>query len=387
MNSTARTIMHADMDAFYASVEQHDDTSLKGLPVIVGGTGKRGVVAAASYEARRFGVRSAMPVKEARQRCPDGIYVRPRMTRYQEVSRRIFNHFRDYTPLVQGLSLDEAFLDVTDSLTLFKEAKTLARQLKKTIYDDTGLTVSIGIGPNKLIAKIASDADKPDGLYEVTPAGVQQFLDPLPITAIFGVGPKTASRLRRIGVNTLGQLRHTTAAKLRPIFGRYSEKFQLLASGIDDRQVTPDSEDKSISNEETYENDISDRNVLARELLQMTESVCIRLRNRGLFAQTVTVKLREPDFTTHTRSHSFSPASNHTKQIYAVALQLLENWLRQHPEAQLRLMGVGTSNFTSQHQLGLFSAGDDGVDTVLDAVQSKFGREALVRGRLLDPDS
>src|SRR5512134_1036296 len=235
-----RAILHVDMDAFYASVEQRDDPSLRGKPVIVGGTGGRGVVAAASYEVRRFGVHSAMPVREALRRCPDAICVPPRIAHYAAVSKQIFAIFHEFTPQVQGLSLDEAFLDVTASAAALGDAAHIAREIKRLVRERTALTASVGVAPNKLVAKIASALRKPDGLVVVRPEDVRELLDPLPIRKLFGLGPKTAPKVEALGIHTLGQLRQAAPARLRPVFGRYTERVQQRAAGIDERPVVPD---------------------------------------------------------------------------------------------------------------------------------------------------
>jgi DNA polymerase IV len=247
-----RAVLHVDMDAFYASVEQHDDPSLAGKPVVVGWDGGRGVVAAASYEVRRFGVRSAMPMRTARRLCPEAICVRPRMQRYQEVSGVVFGVFREVTPLVQGLSLDEAFLDVTASQELFGGAVDIARRLKQRIRALTGLTASVGVAPNKLVAKIASDLMKPDGLTVVPAERVREVLDPLSVRRLPGLGRKTGAKVEAAGLHTLGELRSAPDAVLWPLFGRYSAWMRERASGIDERPVLPEVEEKSLSAEDTF---------------------------------------------------------------------------------------------------------------------------------------
>src|SRR5512145_2947736 len=289
------------MDAFYASVEQRDDPSLRGRPVIVGGTGPRGVVAAASYEVRRYGVHSAMPMREALRRCPDAICVPPRMSHYQVISREIFRVFGEFTPLVQGLSLDEAFLDVTASIAALGDPPYIAREIKRRIHERTQLTASVGVAPNRLVAKIASDLGKPDGLIVVGPDQIAALLDPLPLRRLFGLGAKTAPKVEALGIRTLGELRRAPAAMLRPIFGRYAERVIQRAAGIDDRPVIPDLEEKQISAEETFDADIADRVRLHAELARLADLACARLRARQLTARCVTVKIRRKDFSTYTR--------------------------------------------------------------------------------------
>lgn len=377
------------MDAFFASVEQHDNPELKGQPVIVGGTGNRGVVSAASYEARRFGVHSAMPGREARQRCPDGIFLRPRMARYREVSGQVFEAMRTITPLVEGLSLDEAFLDITGSLKLFGSPRAIGETLRTRIREVTGLAVSIGIAPSKFVAKIASDLDKPAGFIVVAPHEVQPFLDPLPLKRMWGLGPKTLPKVESAGLHVFRDLRRAPEAKLRALFGNQAERFRQLAAGIDPRAVTPDREDKSVSAEETFEHDMSRLGDLETVLLALVEKVGSRLRRSQLVPRTVTVKIRERGFITHTRSRTFQPASNQTGVLLGEARALLRQWWQENPRAEVRLLGVGTSQFDREGQPDLF--GDDAarargkpLDSLVDAVRERFGTTALVRGRLLD---
>lgn len=385
-----RTVLHVDMDAFYASVEQHDNPRYRGRAVIVGGAAKRGVVCAASYEARRFGVRSAMSISEAQRRCPDGVYLPVRMARYQEVSRRIFAEFYRLTPLVEGLSLDEAFLDITASRQLFGAPLAVGAALKARIRDTTGLTASIGIGPNKLLAKFASELGKPDGLREIGAAQAVSVLDPLPVGDLWGIGRKTAPRLQRLGIRSIGDLRRAHPARLRSVLGRYAEHYQRLATGLDERPVIAAAADKSVSNETTFADDIADPGRLEVELLALTDSVSARLRRRKLTARTVTLKIREADFTTRTRSRSFDPPAQDTQTLFAIARRLLRDWQSANPDKPLRLLGVGTSNFAALEQLDMFPVSDTAgrLDGTVDAVRSKFGMAALRRGRLLDdPDT
>ncbi|HEX9207578.1 MAG TPA: DNA polymerase IV, partial [Steroidobacteraceae bacterium] len=287
-----RAILHVDMDAFYASVEQRDRPELRGKPVIVGGSGSRGVVAAASYEVRRYGVHSAMPTREALRRCPDAICVPPRIAHYAAVSREIFAVFHEFTPLVQGLSLDEAFLDVTASLGALGSAEHIGREIKRRIRERTGLTASVGVAPNKLVAKIASDLRKPDGLVVVRTEDIRDLLDPLPIRKLFGLGPKTAPKVEALGIRTLGDLRLAPPSRLRPVFGRYTERVQQRAAGIDDRAVVPDADEKQVSAEETFDVDIADRGRLHAEIQRLADKACSRLRARKLAGGCVTVKIR-----------------------------------------------------------------------------------------------
>jgi DNA polymerase-4 len=377
----SRTILHVDMDAFYASVEQRDDPTLRGKPVIVGGTGGRGVVAAASYEVRRYGVHSAMPVREALRRCPQAICVAPRIGHYAAVSRQIFTVFQEFTPLVQGLSLDEAFLDVTASIGALGDGGRIALEIKRLIHEQTGLTASVGVAPNKLVAKIASDLRKPDGLVIVGPDEVGALLDPLPIRRLFGLGAKTAPRVEALGIHTLGELRVADAARLRPVFGRYTERVQQRAAGIDDRPVIPDRDEKQVSAEETFEQDIADHARLRTEIVRLADKVCGRLRAKQLTARCVTVKIRRGDFTTFTRQRRFDPATQETQVITAIARELLEAWLATQPRAALRLVGVGVSELAPAVQMDLFTTAESArhreLDAAVDRIRERFGSVAL----------
>ena len=386
--STDRVILHVDMDAFYASVEQRDHPELRGKPVIVGGSGGRGVVAAASYEVRKFGVHSAMPTREALRRCPEAICVTPRMSHYSAVSREIFAVFHEFTPLVQGLSLDEAFLDVTGSLAALGEPAYIAREIKRRIRERTELTASVGVAPNKLVAKIASDLRKPDGLVIVRTDEVTALLDPLPVRKLFGLGEKTAPKVEALGIHTLGDLRQAAPARLRPIFGRYTERVQQRAAGIDDRPVIPDLDEKQISAEETFETDIADRARLQSELARLADKTCARLRARELVAGCVTVKIRRKDFTTYTRQRHFEPPTQETRVIARLAAELLDTWLREQPRAALRLLGVGVSELGPDVQPDLFAAPQSTknrqLDATVDQIRQKFGSVALTRASSLE---
>jgi DNA polymerase IV len=376
-----------DMDAFYASVEQRDDPSLRGQPVIVGGTGGRGVVAAASYEVRRFGVHSAMPVREALRRCPDAVCVPPRIGHYASVSEQIFAVFREFTPLVQGLSLDEAFLDVTAGIRSLGDGEQVAREIKRLVRERTELTASVGVAPNKLVAKIASDLRKPDGLVIVRPDEVRALMDPLPIRKLFGLGAKTAPKVEALGIRTLGELRQASAARLRPIFGRYTERVQQRAAGIDDRPVVPDRDEKQISAEETFDVDIADHAKLRAEIVRLADRTCARLRARRLSAGCVTVKIRRSDFTTYTRQRRLEPPTQETQVVTRIAAELLDAWLRGQPRAALRLLGVGVSELAEPRQAGLFDAQESvrnrQLDVAVDEIRARFGRAALARASAL----
>lgn len=342
-------IIHVDMDAFYASVEQRDDPSLRGRPVIVGGTGRRGVVAAASYEARRYGVRSAMPSERARNLCPDGVYLRGRFDRYRAVSKEIFEIFHDVAPeaAVEGLSLDEAFLDVTTGLGTRQHITTVGRRLKEEIAMRTGLTASIGMAHNKLLAKLASDYDKPDGFVFVGLDEVQRFLDPLPVRRLPGVGERTAARLQDAGILTVGQLRRCAPDVLQSLFGVRGPELAEFAAGIDSRPVDPDRERRSISQETTFEHDLNDLEELKQVINRQAVAVAEVLEVKRLFARTVTLKLRSGGFSTLTRSHSLEGYTRDSGIIGQTAFGMLLRWARYRASFSIRLVGVGVSSLAA----------------------------------------
>ncbi len=381
-----RAVLHVDMDAFYASVEQRDNPETAGKPVIVGGVDGRGVVAAASYEVRKFGVHSAMPMATALRLCPHAICIRPRMSRYKDVSRQVFAIFHEVTPLVQGLSLDEAFLDVTDSASLLGDSVTIARRIKNRIREVTGLTASVGVAPNKLVAKIASDLAKPDGLTVVAADRVNEILDPLSIRRLPGLGRKTGAQVEQRGIQTFLQLRTAPDAVLWPLFGRYTPRIRDRAAGIDDRPVHPDLEEKSISAEDTFERDIGDPALLRAQLARLTDKVCERLRRKHLQARCIGVKIRRADFTTFTRRRVVAPPTHEGRTIAKMAGELLARWLTENPGAKLRLLGVVLSDLSMATQLGLFEdtpPHTSRLDATLDEVRARFGSQALRRGNTI----
>jgi DNA polymerase IV len=370
-----RTILHVDMDAFYASVEQHDDPRLAGKPVIVGGTRGRGVVAAASYEVRAFGVRSAMPMRTALERCPHAICIPPRMGRYREVSQQVFAIFRSVTPLVEGLSLDEAFLDVTASL---ERPEDIAKAIKRRIRAATGLTASVGVAPNKLVAKIASDLEKPDGLTIITPERLREALDPLPVRSLPGLGRKAGARVVQAGIATLGELRTAPDARLWPIFGRYTQRARERAGGIDDRPVTVERLESSVSAEQTFEHDVAEPRVLRAGLEQLADRAVERIRSRSLASGCVGVKIRRGDFATFTRQRRIAPTQDR-RAISSVACELLAGWLAEHRGAKLRLLGVALSGLCPATQLSLFHEAQPALDAAIDGIHRRFGSHALRR--------
>jgi DNA polymerase-4 len=385
----ARTILHVDMDAFYASVEERDRPELKNAPLIVGGTGGRGVVAAASYAVRRFGVHSAMPMREALRLCPHAICVQPRMARYKEVSDQVFEIFREFTPLVEGLSLDEAFLDVTASQQLMGDGVVIATEIRRRIRARTQLTASVGIAPNKLLAKIASDLNKPDGLCRIGADNLRATLDGLPVEKLFGVGRKSLPAVHAAGIRTFGDLRCADQQTLWHAFGKHGAAMRDRASGIDDRPVEPEREEKSISAEETYAADIRDAAELKRQLVNLADRATTRLRASELAAGKVTVKIRRADFTTYTRQRGVEPATQDTAVVLRLAQLLLGEWLKTQPGAAVRLLGVGVSDLQTVRQADLFAQGPAGVqgrsrvDAAVDDIRDRFGIKGVTRASLL----
>jgi DNA polymerase-4 len=335
-----RKIVHLDMDAFYASIEQRDNPALKGVPVAVGGSPEgRGVVAAASYEARKFGVRSAMPMASALRQCPRLVVVRPDFRHYRAVSQQIFAILREATPLVEPLSLDEAYLDVTENAWGEPLARDVALRLKKLIHDATGLTASAGVAPNKFLAKIASGWRKPDGLTVIAPARIESFLQKLPVDALWGVGPVTARKLREAGIERLVDVRTAPPERLEQAVGGMADWLRQLARGEDPREVCPDRPTKSVSEESTYAEDLVELEAVRSEMDGMARSVAAGLERKALTARTVTIKVRYSDFTTVTRSHTAAPPTRDPARIAERALALLAR--TQAGSRPVRLLGAG----------------------------------------------
>ena len=375
------------MDAFFASVEQLDDPSLRGKPVLVGGPSRRGVVAAASYEARPFGVRSAMPMAHALRLCPQAIVVPPRGSRYAEVSAQVFAIFRRFTPLVEALSVDEAFLDVTASRRLFGDGAEIAKRIRAAIRDEVGLTASAGVAPSKFVAKIASDLEKPDGLVVVREDEVERFLAPLPVEHMWGVGPKSAERLRAMGYATLGDLARADVDALERALGAWGREVHALARGIDDREVVPDREAKSIGAEETFDEDLVDRASIERTLLAHSVRVARRLHEAGLFARRVTVKLKYADFTIKTRQLRLPEPIDDATSLFEAARELLDRF----PIAgrRVRLTGVSAGELeTAPAQPSLFADPKRdrrrAVESVVGELRARFGNKGITRAELLE---
>ena len=380
------------MDAFYASVEELDNPELKGKPVIVGGRSMRGVVSAASYEARKYKIHSAMPIAQAKRLCPHGVFLPVRMKRYKEISNKVFSIFQKYTPLVEPLSLDEAFLDVTSSRKLFGTAEDIARQIRKQIFEEVGLTISAGVASSKLMAKIASDFNKPDGLT-IVPAGSEaEFLAPLPIKRLWGVGKKTQETLSLLGVHTIGDIAGLSLDLLEQKFGKHGKHLHLSALGLDDRDVETEHETKSVGHEFTFDADLTEIEAIRRELLELSGMVAKRLRHYQLKGKTITLKVKYHDFRQVTRSSTINEHTADSKRIYQKVLQLLKK--TDAGKQPARLLGISVSGLKidggSNQQL-LFpemqtSKKREEINKALDAIQEKYGSTAILPGRLLKGD-
>ena len=407
--------MHVDMDAFFASVEQLDHPEYKGHPVIVGGLSSRGVVATASYEARKFGVHSAMPISRAKKLCPHGIYVYPNMARYKEISQIIHKVMEEFTPIIEPLSLDEAFLDVTGITHKFTGPKALGRAIKDRVFEETGLIISAGLAPNKFLAKLASDLDKPDGLV-VIPYGKEcESLANLPIKRIWGVGPSTERRLKDGGFVLIKDVQALSDEKsLVPYVGNQARRIWELARGVDERPVEPDRQIQSVGNEETYESDVEDPAVIDLELHYFANRVAKRLRKYGLMGHTVSIKVRYNDFKTVSRQKRLDSSTDQERVIYDTSVLLwnklmrdalsakqeerevmgatprpkFDNSILEVPVKPIRLLGVTVSGLSAEGivQDDLFSIGadekDEKLSTVLDSLSSKFGEGAIMSGAL-----
>ena len=389
--------MHVDMDAFFASIEQLDHPEYKGHPVIVGGLSSRGVVATCSYEARKFGVHSAMPISRAKKLCPDGVYVYPRMDRYKEVSHQIFSIMKEFTPHIEPLSIDEAFLEVSGMSTMYSGPKALGRAIKDRVFEETGLIISAGLAPNKFLAKLASDLDKPDGLVVIPYGREKEILAPLPIKRIWGVGPRTEKILKTGGFHLM---RHIQAlpdeSSLIPLVGNQARRIWELANGIDDRPVETDRKIQSIGAEETYEEDLTDGSAIELEFRYFANRLSKRLRKRNLLGHTVSIKVRYDDFTTVSRQKRLDTPSDHEHVFFETAL-LLWNKLMQDktsgltfmdPPGPIRLLGLTVSGLDEEvpMQDSLFESSKNETENklagVLDSLESKFGETAVMSGAL-----
>jgi nucleotidyltransferase/DNA polymerase involved in DNA repair len=387
-NDGPRSILHVDMDAFFAAVEQRDHPELRGRPVIIGADPKggrgRGVVSTASYEARRFGVGSAMPISRAWRACPQGIYLPPDMERYARESDRVMDVLRRVTDLVEPVSIDEAFLDVSASLRALGPGEAVARKIKDDIRSETGLTASVGVATSKLVAKVASDMRKPDGLVVVPPGTEARFLAPLPVRRLWGVGPRMEETLAKLGVVTVGDLAGLDPSRLERRLGTHGHDLQQLARGIDEREVIGEAEDaKSLGQEHTFDHDTDDPERLRAMLLSLSDAVARRLRGHRLEARTLTLKYRDETFRTRTHARTLTRRLDSGNEIFEVISSLFAEVHRGH---RVRLLGVYASHFGSgSPQLELF-VDDDGhspADRLRDEVTRRFGKGALTRASLL----
>lgn len=379
------TFLHIDMDAFYASIEQRDRPELRGRPVVVGGDQGRGVVMAASYEARRFGIHSAMPGRRAAQLCPDAVFVRSNLDRYAAVGRQVRDIFHRFTPLVQPLSLDEAFLDVSGVIRLHGDPATIGRAIQQAIRDELDLPSSVGIAPLKFVAKIASDWDKPNGFVEVPADGVQEFLDPMPIERLWGVGKVGQVKLQRMGYRTIADLRVADHASLRRQLGSWGDHLWRLANGIDPRGVVVDHLAKGIGHERTFHEDLTDLESMDAVLSHLCEQVGRRLRRCNRRASTITLKYRREDFRTFSRAHTFAEPTDRTQTFLQTACELLRQMRTRQP-SPVRLLGVSLGNLHDADapvQMSLFDQdqrdASSRVDVVSDAIAQKLGETSLYR--------
>ncbi len=383
-------IIHMDMDAFFASVEQLDKPELKGKAVIIGGVGldNRGVVSTASYEARKFGVHSAMPIAKAKKLCPDAVYLPGRMERYTELSEQIFNVLLEFTPQVEKLSIDEAFLNVKGCHRLYGNSKEIGKQIKKRIKEKTGLVCSIGVARNKFLAKIGSDLDKPDGLVVIKNDEISKVLDPLSVKKIPGVGEKTAEKLNEVGIYKIGQLKDMEYNELEHLFGKHGRVLYRLIRGEDDREVNVDNETKSISNETTFQNDISDLDLLLKHLLELSQKVTRRIRNKKLIGNTIFIKVKDNKFNVTSRRITIKKYVDSTDDLYKFGKKLLERVDLKNP---IRLIGIGLAGLKEKNkeQLSLFESSDNKSEfnIVIDSIKDKFGNQSIRRARdLLEKD-
>ncbi len=385
-----KQIIHLDMDAFYPSVEALDNPELRGKPVIVGGSRERGVVSSASYEARKFGVHSAQPMATAMRLCPNGIVVPVRMARYQEVSEQVFEIFHLFTPMVEPLSIDEAFLDVTGSSRLFGSPIEIAKKIKQQVVEKTGLTISAGVAPSKFVAKVASDMEKPDGLTFVASDKVREFLDPLPIKKMWGAGQVTQQALSRLGIHTFRDLRQAPVEVLEKEFGKHGIHMHQLSMGIDQRDVVTLHDIKSIGHEDTYSKDILDLEPVKRELLSLANRVARRMRRKGLEGKTITLKVKYSDFKRVTRAVTLHHYTSDSAEIYSKVCRLLEKTaVGKRP---VRLLGISLSNLADSdtgRQLSLFSRDESSekrkeLNKIADSILEKFGKRGIRPGSLVD---
>ena len=383
----ARRIIHIDLDAFFVSVEQAENPELKGKPVVVGGRPeRRGVIAAASYKAREFGLHAGMPLSTASRLCPQAIFIEGNFTKYRQASRRFMAILADFSPFLEPVSLDEAYLDVTGFESLHDTIRQMATKLKQRIKDELGLSASVGIASSKVVAKIASELSKPDGLLEVAPGQERSFLKPLPVGKLPGIGEKTEARLRGLGIDTMGKLSLLPLATLKSHFGAFSEVLHRLSGGIDDRKVEPPAEAKSISRETTFAEDTREQPFLEATLGYLGERVGSELRQQGRQTKCITLKLRYADFTTITRRQSLRQATDTDQTIFLSGLKLLKRALSQERQA-VRLLGIGVSSLTGPgRQLYMLDSGAarlERLDRAIDRIRNKYGFTSIQTGRTM----
>jgi len=388
----ACNILHIDMDAFYASVEVSTRPDLAGQQVIVGHTGGRGVVLSATYQARARGVRSAMPLSRALQLAPNAVVIQPNMKKYSEVSRRVMEIFQQMTPLVQPLSIDEAFLDVSGAIKLIGSPMHIAREIRRMVWEQENITCSVGIAPSMFVAKLATNRAKPDGIYVITPDQVIEFLHALPITAMWGVGAKTAEQLSRLGLTTVADIANTPVATLARVIGQaHAEHLSELAWGRDPRTVTPEHVERSIGAERTFDSDTDDLAELSTHFMSLSDTVARKLRSAELATRTISIKVRFSDFKTVTRSKTLANPTDTAQEIFQVAQSLLEGMNLQR--VRIRLVGVRAENLVpgldvpDQLQLGARASGWREAERVLDKVAAKFGKSMLRQARLIAPET
>lgn len=384
-----KAIIHLDMDAFYPAVEMLDNPALKGKPVVVGGSTERGVVSSASYEARKFGVHSAQPIVRAKHICPEGVFLPVRMWRYKKISQQIFQIFYQFTPLVEPISIDEAFLDVTGCQRLLGHPEDIAKKIKQRIFMETGLTVSAGLAPSKFVAKIASDIDKPNGLTIVTHDKVRDFLNPLPVAKMWGVGKATQKVLSQLNIHTFEELSLVPVKILENKFGKHGITMHLLSMGVDDRDVVPEHDVKSIGHEDTFATDILDIDRVKMELLSQTDKVAHRMRKEGATGKTITLKVKYSDFVQITRSTTIAKSTDDGFEVYNIACSLLKK--TEVGKRPIRLLGISLSQlsfFDRNRQLSLFNHDDsyqkkERLNTALDSLYKKHGEKSIHPGTLL----
>jgi nucleotidyltransferase/DNA polymerase involved in DNA repair len=390
----SRVVLHIDMDAFYAAVEQLDHPEYRGKPVVVGadpkgGTG-RGVVATCSYEARKFGIHSAMPISQAYRRCPQAIFVYPRFERYTEISRQVMNILRDFSPQLAQISIDEAFIEITQTANFHGGAKSLAEKLKARIKNETGLTASAGIAPNMFIAKVASDLQKPDGLTICEAGQEKTFLAPLPIKKLWGVGPKTEAHLQKMGFNTIGQIAQCSQKTLAERLGKWGAHLWELANGIDERPVEDWGPRKSISQEHTYDQDVADPQIVEQTIWRIADGLSADMRRSDLKGQVLTLKIRLEGFETFTRQRKLPEFTNDAETMRQLALEIFRKFDRQGKKVRLIGLGMSHLNNVGGEQLSLFQAEEqtrrDKVSNLLDTLRAKHGEAAATRASLLDTE-